>query len=52
MLGMEEPPELRENGTLEVAVWALRVGYGGLAVAVGGLIVLSVDRRRGSWRPA
>jgi hypothetical protein len=41
MLGMEEPPGLRENGHWRMAVWALRVGFGGLAVAVAGLIVLS-----------
>ncbi len=42
MLGMEERPELRENGHWRTAVWALRAGYGGLAIAVAGLIVLSV----------
>ena len=38
---MDEPPELPGNGYWRMAVWALRVGYVGLAVAVGGLIVMS-----------
>jgi hypothetical protein len=37
---MDEPPELRGNRHWRTAVWALRAGYGGLAVAVTGLIVL------------
>jgi hypothetical protein len=37
---MEEPPELRHNGHWRMAVWALRVGYLALAVAVAGLIVM------------
>jgi len=36
---MDEPPELSSNGHWRMAVWALRVGYVGLAVAVAGLIV-------------
>jgi hypothetical protein len=40
MLGMDEPPELRRNGHWRMAVWSLRVGYVGLAVAVAGVIVL------------
>ncbi|HXW34661.1 MAG TPA: hypothetical protein VEJ87_08780 [Acidimicrobiales bacterium] len=36
---MEEPPELQRNGHWRLAVWALRVGYLGLAVAIAGLIV-------------
>ena len=39
---MDEPPELRCNGHWRVAVWALRVGYVGLAVAIAGIIVLSL----------
>ena len=39
---MDEPPELRSNGHWRMAVWALRVGYVGLAVAVAGLIVISL----------
>jgi len=38
---MEEPPELRGNGHWKVAVWALRVGYVGLALGIAGLIVMS-----------
>jgi hypothetical protein len=37
---MDEPPELH-HGPWRVAVWALRVGYVGLVVAVAGLIVMS-----------
>jgi hypothetical protein len=39
---IEEPPELQHNGHWRTAVWALRVGYAGLAVGIGGLIVLSL----------
>jgi hypothetical protein len=39
---VEEPPELRDNGHWRMAVWALRVGYVGLAVAVAGLIAMSL----------
>lgn len=39
MRGMDEPPELQHNGHWRMAVWALRVGYIGLAVAIAGLIV-------------
>ena len=39
---MDEPPELQCNGPWRVAVWALRVGYVGLAVAIAGLIVMSL----------
>jgi hypothetical protein len=35
---MDEPPELQHNGHW-MAVWALRVGYLALAVAIAGLIV-------------
>ena len=37
---MAEPPELVHNGHWRMAVWSLRVGYIGLAVAVAGLIVM------------
>jgi hypothetical protein len=37
---MEEPPALRHNGHWRMAVWALRVGYLALAVAIAGLIVM------------
>ena len=38
---MDEPPELQHNGPWRMAVWALRVGYAGLAVAIVGIIVMS-----------
>jgi hypothetical protein len=38
---MDDPPELRDNGHWRMAVWALRVGYVGLAVAIAGVIVMS-----------
>lgn len=38
---MDVPPELQHNGHWRMAVWALRVGYGALAVAVVGLILRS-----------
>ena len=37
---MEELDELQHNAHWRMAVWALRVGYLGLAVAIVGLIVL------------
>jgi hypothetical protein len=40
-LGMDEPPELQNGGHWRMAVWALRVGYFGLAVAIAGIIVMS-----------
>jgi hypothetical protein len=36
-----ELPELQHNGHWRMAVWTLRVGYVGLAVAIAGLIVMS-----------
>ncbi|HLN41507.1 MAG TPA: hypothetical protein VK215_03580 [Acidimicrobiales bacterium] len=39
---MDEPPELQYKGHWRTAVWALRVGYVGLAVAIAGLIVMSL----------
>jgi hypothetical protein len=46
---VEEPPEphhdrhseLQNNGHWRIAVWALRAGYLGLAVAIAGLIALA-----------
>lgn len=38
---MDGPPELQHNRHWRVAVWALRVGYVGLAVAVAGLVALA-----------
>ncbi len=38
---MDEPPGLDHNTHWRTAVWALRVGYGGLIVAIAGLVVLS-----------
>jgi hypothetical protein len=43
---MDEPPELQYNGHWRMAVWALRVGYVGLAVAVAGLNVMSLGSTR------
>jgi len=40
--GMDASPELQHNGHWRMAVWALRVGYVGLAVAIAGLIVMSL----------
>ncbi len=42
MPGMGEPSVLHDNGHWRMAVWALRVGYVGLAVALAGLLVLSL----------
>jgi hypothetical protein len=39
---MDEPPELQHNGHWRMAVRALRVGYVGLAVAIAGIIVMSL----------
>jgi len=39
---MDAPRELQYNGHWRMAVWALRVGYVGLAVAIAGLIVMSL----------
>ena len=39
---MDEPKQLHDNGHWRMAVWALRVGYVGLAVALAGLMVLWV----------
>ncbi len=39
---MDEPPELQYIGHWRMAVWALRVGFVGLVVAIAGLIVISL----------
>ena len=39
---MDEPPKLMCSGRWRMAVWALRVGYVGLTVALVGLIVMSL----------
>jgi hypothetical protein len=41
MLGMEEPPELQQLRHWMMAIWALRVGFLGLAVAIVGVFVLA-----------
>lgn len=38
---MDEPAELQRNRHWRMAVWSLRVGFVGLAVAIAGIIVLS-----------
>jgi hypothetical protein len=38
---VDEPPELQKLGHWRMAVWALRVGYLGLAVGIAGLILMS-----------
>jgi hypothetical protein len=38
---MDEPPELQRNPHWRMAVWGLRAGYLGLAVALVGIIVMS-----------
>jgi hypothetical protein len=38
---MVEPPELQSNRHWRMAVWSLRLGYVGLAVAIAGLITMS-----------
>jgi uncharacterized membrane protein YdbT with pleckstrin-like domain len=43
---MDPPPELQSNRHWRMAVWALRVGYVGLAVAIAGLIVMSLGSMR------
>ena len=35
------PPELQRNGHWRMAVWSLRVGYLGLALALAGLVALA-----------
>ena len=43
---MQEPPQLQRNGHWRTAVWALRVGYVGLVVAIAGLIALAFASTR------
>ncbi len=38
---MDEPPELQQIGHWRRAVWALRVGYVGLAVVIAGVIMVA-----------
>lgn len=38
---MDEPEQLQRDGHWRVAVWALRLGYVGLAIAISGLITLA-----------
>ena len=40
--GVDELSDLEYDGHWRIAVWALRVGFVGLAVAVGGLIAMSL----------
>jgi hypothetical protein len=39
---MDESPESQYNRHWRMAVWALRVGFGGLTVVLAGLIVVSL----------
>ena len=43
---MEERPEFQQNGFWRMAVWSLRVGYVGLAVAIAGLVALAFGTTR------
>jgi hypothetical protein len=38
---MDAPPALQSNRHWRMAVWALRVGYVGLVLGIGGLVALS-----------
>ncbi|HTU39876.1 MAG TPA: hypothetical protein VMF35_17900 [Acidimicrobiales bacterium] len=38
---MDEPPALQRNRHWRMAVWALRVGFVGLALAIVGVVVLA-----------
>jgi hypothetical protein len=38
---VDEPPELRDNPHWRTAVWALRVGYLALVVAVAGVVLVT-----------
>lgn len=38
--GVDEPAGLQQNGRWSLAVWALRVGFFGLAIAIVGLVVM------------
>jgi hypothetical protein len=37
---VDEPPQLQTNGHWRMAVWALRVGYAGLAIAAVGFVLI------------
>jgi class 3 adenylate cyclase len=50
--GVGERPELQRNGHWRMAVWALRVGYLGLVVALVGVMRWCSVLRRGSWQAA
>jgi len=39
---MDELAELHDNRHWRMAVWALRVGFAGLAIALGGLITVAL----------
>jgi hypothetical protein len=39
---MDEPAGLQHNRHWRMAVWALRVGYVGLVIAIAGIIVMSL----------
>ena len=38
---VDEPQELQHNRRWRTAVWALRLGYVGLAIAISGLVALA-----------
>ncbi len=42
LLDVDEPPELQDNPHWRTAVWALRVGYLALAVAIVGVVLVIV----------
>jgi hypothetical protein len=39
--GVDEPQDLQHDGHWRMAIWALRVGYVGLAVVIAGLVGLA-----------
>ncbi len=39
---MDDPPALQANRQWRMAVWSLRIGFGGLLVVGGGLIALAM----------
>jgi hypothetical protein len=43
---MDESTELQHDGHWRMAVWALRVGFGGLSIVLAGLIVVSLGNTR------
>ncbi len=42
---MDEPPGLQANGHWRMAVWALRAGFGALALVAVGVVLLSSGAR-------